>query len=72
MNTARFNFVASKIAPRCKVVDVDWRTNGQTITFDCGHKTEWVAHFDVKPHRDYGTCRECGRLAAKKLPEFSS
>lgn len=70
MNTVRFDFIAQRHAPHRAIVSVDWRTNEQTVTFSCGHSTECAQHFDIQVGSEM-TCRECGRIATRKLPEFS-
>jgi hypothetical protein len=73
MNNARLRFLASRHAPRRAVVAKDVRTNGTTLTLECGHTGECVPHVSADTIKDWA-CGDCGaeivRTAAQYASEF--
>ena len=70
MSTARFEYVATQRAPKRAVVKAEFDPSGYTNTMECGHIARTVAHMCIKVG-DQLKCYECGRIAARQLPEFN-
>lgn len=70
MHPDRLNFLAYKHKQRRAVVAREVRSDGTTLTLECGHFSFVAPHFDTKRTPECG-CSECGRDYVKTAPQFA-
>jgi hypothetical protein len=51
-------------------VSRDVRTDGTTITLECGHTTNYVPHVDPNSIKTCG-CRQCGEQFVRAAPQYA-
>lgn len=68
---ARFQFVAVHMSPQRKVLNIDARNDGVTLTLECGHVEKCVPHFTYRVDSKH-ICYKCGEEAAAREPEFAA
>ena len=70
MHPDRLRYLARQHAPRVAVVAKDVRTNGTTLTLECGHSGECVPHVDASTITHW-ECAPCGETIVRSAPQYA-
>jgi hypothetical protein len=66
---ARFTYVAVRHRPLREIVRIQDPDGTPTLTFACGHSSQYVPHFTYRLGERM-LCGQCGIAIASALPEF--
>lgn len=67
--SARMSFVAARMQPNRVIVEIDLTPSIALLSLECGHVAQYARHFSYSLGNNV-RCLECGRAAARLLPEF--